>query len=129
MEYSAMRQSPWRAIVLFFLLPFTGFAQEPPPSLVQPMPETAPAEPRARLGPPEPNLGPAPVDQSRLLQHFLQHLFHIEPVYDPSTGKEKDPPIKIYGWVDMGYTYSSSGSGQLSVEPRPNHFGREFTMN
>src|SRR4051794_23788941 len=111
-----MRQLPWRAIVLFFLLPLTGIAQEPLTSPVQPVPETSPAEPRARLGAPEPNLGPTPVDQSRLLQHSLQRLFHIDPVYDPSTGKEKDPPIKIYGWLDMGYTYSSSGSGQLSVE-------------
>jgi hypothetical protein len=37
--------------------------------------------------------------------------------------------IRINGWVDEGYTYSTSGPGRLSVEPLPNRFGDEFTFN
>jgi Putative beta-barrel porin-2, OmpL-like. bbp2 len=37
--------------------------------------------------------------------------------------------IRVYGWVDEGYTYSTSGPGRLSVEPLPNRFGDEFTFN
>jgi hypothetical protein len=37
--------------------------------------------------------------------------------------------IQIYGWADVGYTYSSTGSGLLAVQPRENRFGNEFTVN
>lgn len=37
--------------------------------------------------------------------------------------------IDIYGWADMGYTYSSTSSGLLAVQPRENRFGREFLVN
>lgn len=44
----------------------------------------------------------------------------------PST---KPLPAWISGWVDMGYTASTVGSGRLLVEPRPNHLGSEFLLN
>jgi hypothetical protein len=37
--------------------------------------------------------------------------------------------IDIYGWADMGYTYSSRGGGALAVQPRENRFGNEFLVN
>jgi hypothetical protein len=37
--------------------------------------------------------------------------------------------IDVYGWADLGYTYSSLGSGQLAVQPRENRFGNEFLVN
>ncbi len=37
--------------------------------------------------------------------------------------------IRTFGWVEGGYTGSSSGQGILSVEPRQNRFGNEFLLN
>jgi hypothetical protein len=39
------------------------------------------------------------------------------------------PGLKLYGWIDAGYTYASTGPGLLTVEPRPNRFGNEFLIN
>lgn len=36
---------------------------------------------------------------------------------------------RLYGWLDMGYTPSSSGSGLMFVEPRENRFGNQFLVN
>ena len=41
----------------------------------------------------------------------------------------RDNRLRVYGWGDFGYTYSSNGSGLLTVEPRPNRFGNEFLAN
>ncbi|MBM3963721.1 MAG: hypothetical protein FJ308_01450 [Planctomycetes bacterium] len=41
----------------------------------------------------------------------------------------KPLPAWISGWVDLGYTASTVGSGRLLVEPRPNHLGNEFLLN
>lgn len=40
-----------------------------------------------------------------------------------------DHGARIYGWTNMGYTYSSSGPGFLAVEPRENAWGNEFLLN
>ena len=37
-----------------------------------------------------------------------------------------DTGIRSFGWVEGGYTGSSSGQGILSVQPRLNRFGNEF---
>lgn len=37
--------------------------------------------------------------------------------------------LRVYGWVDPGYTYASVGPGLLSVEPRENRFGDEFLLS
>ncbi len=37
--------------------------------------------------------------------------------------------INVYGWLNGGYTYSSTGSGALAVQPRMNRFGNEFLAN
>jgi len=83
----------------------------------------------AQSGQPAPALGPTPVDQVKLFQDLFRWACNKPEECDPLTGKPKEPCIKTYGWLDMGYTYSSSGHGPLSVEPRPNHFGNEFTLN
>ena len=37
--------------------------------------------------------------------------------------------LRLFGWVNGGYTWSSSGSGLLNVEPRENRFGDAFLLN
>ena len=37
--------------------------------------------------------------------------------------------VRVYGWMDMGYNYASSGPGLLTVEPRENRYGNEFLLN
>lgn len=37
--------------------------------------------------------------------------------------------VRVYGWADMGYTYASSGTGLLAVQPQMNRFGREYLLN
>lgn len=37
--------------------------------------------------------------------------------------------IRTFGWLEGGYTGSSSGSGPMSVQPRQNLFGDEFLLN
>lgn len=41
----------------------------------------------------------------------------------------KDAEVQEYGWLDMGYSYSSAGTGLLAIAPDPNRFGREFLLN
>jgi hypothetical protein len=38
----------------------------------------------------------------------------------------EEPALRLHGWAESGYTYASSGAGQLAVEPLLNRFGREF---
>lgn len=37
--------------------------------------------------------------------------------------------LRLFGWVDGGYTWSSAGSGLLNIEPRENRFGDAFLLN
>ncbi len=37
--------------------------------------------------------------------------------------------LRFFGWADAGYTWSSTGGGLLSVEPRMNRFGNEWLFN
>jgi len=37
--------------------------------------------------------------------------------------------LRLFGWVDGGYTWSSAGSGLLNIEPRVNRFGDAFLLN
>jgi hypothetical protein len=63
-------------------------------------------------------LGPVPVDEVGILMHDVgfADLFG-------------DSGIKTFGWVEGGYTYSSSTSGLMSVAPVQNRFGDEFLLN
>lgn len=81
---------------------------EPAPSALE-YQEDAPAA--------EPKLGPTRPEE-------------IDFLMDNSFGDFlKDRSIRVFGWLDAGYTYSTSGPGLMSVEPRPNRFGNEFTVN
>ena len=37
--------------------------------------------------------------------------------------------IRLYGWIEGGYTYSSTGDGLLANAPTPNRFGNEAILN
>ena len=37
--------------------------------------------------------------------------------------------LRLYGWLDGGYTYASTGDGLLTNAPSPNRFGNEFILN
>ena len=65
-----------------------------------------------------PSLGPTPVSEVGLLMNNLGlgNLFG-------------DSHIRAFGWVEGGYSGSSSGSGLLSVQPRQNRFGNEYLLN
>ena len=41
----------------------------------------------------------------------------------------KEHRVRAYGWLDGGYSYSSSGHGLLNVAPEPTRFGNEFLLN
>lgn len=83
-------------------------------------PESLPAEIAEVVSPtPSPRpYGPTPVANVRFLmdQLGLANLFG-------------DSGIRAFGWVEGGYTGSSSGSGLMSVQPRQSRFGNEFLLN
>lgn len=37
--------------------------------------------------------------------------------------------IRVYGWLEGGYTYSSAGSGLLTTAPTPNRFSNQFLFD
>ncbi len=65
-----------------------------------------------------PMLGPTPVSQVGTLRDLL------EP-YTLFT----ESGIRTFGWVEGGHTFSSTGPGLLSVQPRQNRYGDEFLLN
>jgi Putative beta-barrel porin-2, OmpL-like. bbp2 len=89
-----------------------------PPAPTAPAPaEAAPAE-----DPPAPEKWGAPLPEDVKL---FENLFGCS-----GCGEWlKDQRLRVYGWLDAGYTYSSNGSGPLTVEPRENRFGNEFLGN
>lgn len=70
---------------------------------------TAPSAPRP---------GPTPVADVRFLMDRLGAANLLE-----------HHGIRTFGWVEGGYTYSTSGSGLQSVQPRLNLYGNEFLVN
>src|SRR5262245_27126998 len=68
--------------------------------------------------PAAPRSGPTPVTGVRILMDRLGLADWLE-----------DCGILTFGWMEMGYTGASAGSGLLSVEPRLNRFGNEFLLN
>ncbi len=82
--------------------------------------ESLPAELAEELytGPPTLRLGPTPVSDVNILMDNLR-----------LRGLFGDSGIRAFGWVEGGYTGSSSGRGLLSVQPRQNRFGNEFLLN
>lgn len=67
---------------------------------------------------PAPGLGPAPVDSVGLLRRGLGLENWLE-----------DRNMRLFGWVENGYTGSSGGSGLQATQPRLNRFGNEYLLN
>jgi Putative beta-barrel porin-2, OmpL-like. bbp2 len=65
----------------------------------------------------EPPLGPTAPEDVKLFMNspFGDHL--------------NEHGIRLYGWLDGGYTYSSTGPGLLATEPRENRYGNEILGN
>jgi putative OmpL-like beta-barrel porin-2 len=89
--------------------------------LIQDQPE---GQPRAE--PPEdvlkglqfedtPKWGPVLPEDTKILSSYFPRL--------------EENRLRTFGWMNMGYTMSTSGSGNLPVEPRENRFGNEFVIN
>lgn len=98
--------------------------------------EQGEAEPAPGAAPPaEPPLGPTPPDQVKCLQKLAgQCCDWFNPTKD-CNGKDKGPALVFYGWLDMDYTYSSTGPGFLDgraggpgLAPVMNRFGDEFLV-
>ena len=88
--------------------------------VIQPKEEAQPANkaPEIQIAPPveeEPKWGPVMPEDTKILFSYLPRL--------------EGSRMRVFGWLNMGYTYSSTGSGPLNVEPRENKFGNEFTVN
>ncbi|MBV8071406.1 MAG: outer membrane beta-barrel protein [Acidobacteriaceae bacterium] len=48
---------------------------------------------------------------------------------NPLTDWTADNGLRFFGWVEGGYSSSSTGTGLLDVEPRMNRFGDAFLLN
>jgi hypothetical protein len=68
--------------------------------------------------PQPPRRGPTPVDQVGLLRNGLGVGSWLD-----------DRNLRMFGWIEAGYTGSSSGAGLLATQPRLNRFGNEFLVN
>jgi len=69
---------------------------------------------------------------SRADEDLDPHDLNMTPVSESNAAlgpSAQAPPAWISGWVDMGFTASSVGTGRLLVEPRPNHLGNELLLN
>jgi hypothetical protein len=62
-----------------------------------------------------PAWGPVLPENTKILSSYFPNL--------------EDHRMRAFGWMNMGYTASTSGSGFLPVEPRENRFGNEFLLN
>lgn len=82
------------------------------PTVVAPVPVEA-AAPAAEEA--APKYGPTAPEDVKILQGLI----------DP----EGCRGLKAYGWLDVGYTYASGGSGILAVETRENRFGNELLLS
>ena len=66
----------------------------------------------------QPSLGPTPVSQVGLLRGWLG----LENFLDTRS-------LRLFGWVEGGYTGTSTAPGLLSVQTRQNRFGDEYLLN
>jgi Putative beta-barrel porin-2, OmpL-like. bbp2 len=61
-----------------------------------------------------PSYGPTPLDKVGILQNLI------------FGDRAKDSKIKVSGWIDLDYTFRSSGPGLNNIAPVMNRFGDEF---
>jgi hypothetical protein len=82
--------------------------------------ESLPAELAEDLpsAPSEFRMGPAPVSEVGIMRRLLG-------LDDFLSARG----LRTFGWVEGGFTGSSSGSGMLSVAPRLNRFGNDYLLN
>jgi hypothetical protein len=66
----------------------------------------------------EPRLGPTLPEDLKL---FMEHTW-LGQTFD-------EHGVRVYGWLDAGYTYATTGPGPLTVETRENRFGNEALLN
>ena len=66
-------------------------------------------------------LGPTLPEDIKLPDSFITN--------NALTNWGKSHRLRLFGWVDGGYTWSSAGSGLLNVEPRENRFGDAFLLD
>ena len=89
----------------------TAFAQE----MVEAKTNTELASPTPELKEP-PVLGSIPPED-------------LPPLFPEFTDWLKRERIRVYGWIEGGYTHSSAGDGFLANAPTPNRFGNEAILN
>jgi hypothetical protein len=55
----------------------------------------------------------------------------LSPLLPDGTGRDwlHKNRLRLYGWLEGGYTYASTGNGLLTDAPTPNRFGNEFLLN
>ena len=53
----------------------------------------------------------------------------LPPLFPEFTDWLKRERIRVYGWIEAGYTHSSVGDGLLANAPTPNRFGNEAILN
>jgi hypothetical protein len=128
-----MRYLPALVVGLASVVAWTAEAQDeiPPPGTAPPQPppprastglepESLPGELSEDIAQPQDDFrfGPTPVSDVRFLMDYLG-------LGSVLSGRG----MRTFGWVEGGYSGSSSGSGLLSVQPRQNRFGDEFLLN
>jgi hypothetical protein len=69
----------------------------------------------------EATLGPALPEQIKLTWSLIPP--------NPLTDWGAAHKLRFFGWANGGYTWSSTGSGLLDVEPRANRFGNEWLLD
>ena len=89
----------------------TAFAQE----MVEAKAKTELASPTPELKKP-PVLGSIPPED-------------LPPLFPEFADWLKRERIRVYGWIESGYTYSSAGDGLLANAPTPNRFGNQAILN
>ena len=89
----------------------------------------APAPPEA--SPPEPAIAPVVSTPLRKPGPVApENLDLWSSILGPeSLGWMQRERLRVFGWVNGGYTWSDSGDGMLRIAPRANRFGNEWLLN
>ncbi len=66
-------------------------------------------------------LGPALPEQIKLTGSLIPP--------NPLTDWASEHRLRFFGWANGGYTWPSTGTGLLRVEPRENRFGNEWLLD
>jgi hypothetical protein len=80
-----------------------------PPASVESVEEAPPAAETPKWGPTAP-------EDVKLMQRLMPDFLTAH-------------RVRAYGWFDSGYTFSTTGPGQLLTQPRENQFGDQYLFN